>query len=301
MTLTVFGSVNMDVVTRVSSLPRPGETVAALRLDHFPGGKGANQAVAAARFGHSTRLIAAIGNDDHGDRLMAFLSGEGIDLSGVIRLQASTGMAHIAVSQQGENQIVVIAGANAELTCPDRLADGRGGVFLAQLEAPVAGVASFLEQGRRRGARTILNAAPALPEARQLLGSTDMLIVNETELAVFCDTQPGIAADDPVRLARSLVGDSDRWVVVTLGGAGAVAVSRRDTIIRPARPAHVIDTTGAGDTFCGVLAASLAEGAAMEHALDNATIAASLAVEQEGAALSMPRREDVLRAFNAVA
>jgi ribokinase len=294
MTVIVFGSVNMDMVTRVDRLPLPGETVAAARVDYLPGGKGSNQAVAAARFGHDTRLIAAVGEDAYGDQLIAFLKGEGIDPGHIRRVPGSTGLALINVASDGENQIVLIAGANAALTCPATLpaVTAERPVFLAQFEAPVHEVGAFLRAGRDAGARTILNAAPALLQARPLLALADILIVNETELALFCDAAPQDDPDAVVALARLLVGNAG-WVVVTLGGKGMVAVSAVETIRLSARKACVVDTTGAGDTFCGVLAASIAEGLAMADALEIAVAAASLSVEREGAASSMPRREEV--------
>lgn len=294
MTLVVFGSVNMDVVARVDRLPRPGETVAAGSLHHLPGGKGANQAVAAARFGHPTRLIAAVGGDEHGDRLIAFLAGEGIDLAGLRRVAGGTGVALIHVARDGENQIVVVAGANATLACPDDPGGGAAATFLAQLEAPLDAVADFLRAGRSLGARTILNAAPALADARPLLGLADILIVNETELAFFCGVEPRQDAGAVTTLARSLIEREDQWVIVTLGAAGVVAVCRAEALHRGARRARVVDTTGAGDTFCGVLAVCLGEGVQMAEALGIAGAAASLSVEREGAAASMPRREEVL-------
>jgi ribokinase len=291
VSVTVFGSINMDIVMPVARLPRPGETVAASGLSHLPGGKGANQAVASARFGMPTRMIGAVGDDGFGATMLAFLADEGVATEGIARLAAPTGLAYVFVSDEGENQIVIVAGANGRLAAPDGwVTDSMPGrpVALAQLEVPLPAVATFLAQARAAGAWTILNAAPALADARPLLEAADLLVVNETELAFFLEP-----FEDASAAARQLARDDRQWIIVTLGAKGIVAVRGQETLTVAAPHVAVIDTTGAGDTFCGVLAACLAEEMAMEPALRHACVAASLSVQRVGAAPSMPTRAEV--------
>jgi ribokinase len=188
MSVFVLGSVNLDAVARVDELPRPGETVAGLSLELFPGGKGANQAVAAARMGVPTRLMGAVGRDDTGPGIKAKLAGYGVQVADVMELPTiPTGQAHVWVANSGENMIVVTAGANA-LVGPQHVAttalEGQR-VFLCQLETPVAAVEALFRAGAAKGALRILNAAPALPQGAALFPLTDILIVNQTELASY--------------------------------------------------------------------------------------------------------------------
>lgn len=299
----VFGSINMDVVARVAHLPAPGETCAALGLAHVPGGKGANQAVAAARMGVPCALIGALGQDDHGAALAAFLGGEGLGLDGVARVPGPSGMALIAIDAAGENQIVVVAGANAQARAPAlpvAPADGPRPVALAQLELPPAEVAAFLDRAAQAGWRTMLNAAPAIAAARDLAAVPEILVVNETELAhcagrALPDGVPEGVPDveTVVALARSLPRGADRVTVVTLGAQGVVALAQGQVHVVPAPRVAVVDTVGAGDCFCGVLAAELALGALLPRALEVAVAAASLAVQRPGAAQAMPRRTEL--------
>ncbi len=295
MSVTVFGSINMDIVMRVDRLPKAGETVAASSLQHLPGGKGSNQAVASAHFGASTRMIGAVGSDEFGTAMRDFLAETGVDIAGVDRLAGPTGLAHVFVSDEGENQIVIVAGANGDVAAPagwTAFGEGRA-VALAQLEVPVAATAAFLAQARNGGAITILNTAPALTIPDAMLDDADLLILNETELAFFLGTAPPEGRVAAADAARRLLRRTDQWVVVTLGGAGIVAVAHGDEIAVAAPRVPVVDTTGAGDTFCGVLAAGLSEGLAMAAALRLACTAASLSVQRVGAAASMPVRAEV--------
>jgi ribokinase len=295
VSVTVFGSINMDIVMRVDRLPQAGETVVASSLQHLPGGKGSNQAVASARFGADTRMIGAVGEDEFGTAMRHFLLETGVDIADVDRLPRPTGLAHVFVSDEGENQIVIVAGANGAVTAPaDWTTFGeRRAVALAQLEVPIAATAAFLARARAADAITILNTAPALAIPDAMLDDADMLVLNETELAFFLGTAPPEGPQAAADAARRLLRRSDQWVVVTLGGAGIVAVSQDAEIAVAAPRVPVIDTTGAGDTFCGVLAAGLSEGLAMEAALRLACTAASLSVQRVGAAASMPVRTEV--------
>lgn len=179
MSVIVFGSINVDLVTRVDHLPRRGETVTALSMDVLPGGKGSNQAIASAMFGVPTRMIGSVGDDAHAAMMIGALAKAGADTGMIRRVPGPTGTAHVCVSQEGENQIVVIAGANAQVTADDCWPGGADDICLAQLELPVDAVATMLGKAHLAGGRTILNAAPALAAAEPLLAVVDVLIVNQ--------------------------------------------------------------------------------------------------------------------------
>ncbi len=296
MSVCVLGGVNLDHVAQVADLPRPGETVASRGLAQFPGGKGANQAVAAARLGAKTRLLGAVGQDGAGDVMLDFLAGAGVDMAGVRReAGAPTGQAFITVDDAARNMIVVAAGANALYGADAaRTADlGGAGVVLTQFEATLAAIETVFTRPEAAGALKILNTAPALAEGAPLLGLADMLILNETELASFAglDAEPA----DPeaaIAAARSLARPG-QTVLATLGAAGAVAV-RGDEVFRVmGLRQRAVDTTGAGDCFCGALAAGLDRGLALPAAMAFANAAAALSVTRAGAAASMPLSAEV--------
>jgi ribokinase len=292
--VVVVGSVNLDRVQRVRTLPGPGETVHGRSFDTFHGGKGANQAVAAARMGAAVAFVGAVGDDEAGGRLRAALAADGIDLAALRSFDGPTGFATILVADDGENVIVLEAGANGRLR-PDDLdaAAFRGAaVALFQLEVPHDVVRRGLELARAAGARTALNAAPPDGAAALPPELIDLLIVNESEAATLA---PGVAADDPDALLAAL-GDRYPTVVLTLGAAGVAWRAGAEHGRRPARAVRVVDTTGAGDTFAGALAAALADGTAWTDALDRATVAASLCVGRPGAQASIPTLDEVLRA-----
>ena len=292
MPVAVLGSINLDLSHRVAALPRPGETVRASSSERHAGGKGLNQAIAAARAGADVHITAAVGDDEAGRWLTGELVAAGVEVSGLVRLDAPTGGAQIVVGDGGENLIVVTPGANA-LLLPVHLQPPAGpGVRLAQLEVPVEAIEAFFRQPGP--AIRILNAAPAEPEGRRLLPLTDILIVNESELAAYA----GLVADPDTpetaaEAARTLLSRPGQTVLVTLGKAGAIAVTDTETLAVAGRPARAVDTTGAGDCFCGALAAALDEGQPMRQALRFANLAASLSVEKPGAAASMPSRAEI--------
>ncbi|SDD70026.1 ribokinase [Sphingomonas sp. YR710] len=298
MSVTVFGSVNMDMVLRVDSLPLPGETVAARGFAFLPGGKGANQAVASARYGASTRLIGAIGDDQHGTTMREFLGNCGVDLTLLATLTGPTGLALICVDDCGENQIVVVPGANALVAAPgpaQAIGSGASGraVALAQLELPVPAIGRFLRDSRDAGAITILNTAPALAAGAGLFEDVDILILNETELEFYLGH---ILPNDPHAIGKAacaLLRDARQTIIITLGGTGIVAIRNDDITSIPAPSVNVVDTVGAGDCFCGVLAAALSEGRSFADSIRLAVHAAALAVQKEGAATSMPTRAEI--------
>ncbi len=298
--VVVAGSVNTDLVARVVALPRPGETIGGERFATVGGGKGANAAVAAARLGAAVTLVARVGSDDFGAARLAELAREGIDLGRVGRVDGTpSGVALITVDAAGENSIVVVAGANGVLG-PDAVADlalGPDDVLLTQLEIPLPTVEAALRRARERGARAILNAAPFVPDAAPLLPLADILIVNEIEAADLL----GVArvAPEGVREAvAALLRHGPGAVALTLGPHGAtVGTGGGEATIRdlPAPAVTPVDTTAAGDAFCGALAAELAAGRDFAAAARVAVIAGSLAVTCAGAQPSLPRREDVQR------
>jgi ribokinase len=300
MSVCVLGSINLDIVFRVASLPAPGETIKSLGVRQFPGGKGGNQAVASARLDVATRLIGAIGADEGGREVKTFLAQAGVDLMHLIeRTREPTGRAFICVDATGENCIVVDSGANAVLApehlSPDALAGHR--VFLAQLETPIGALAAFYSADSARTGVKILNAAPADLAAKALFPLIDILVVNETELqhyAGLAETPKGLA--DIEAAAKSLIARPGQSVVVTLGGAGVALITEAEASIIPGREVEVVDTTGAGDCFCGVLAASLSEGADLGDSLARANAAGAFSVNRRGAATSSPTRAD-LEAF----
>lgn len=282
----VAGSANLDFVVRAESIPAPGETVLGRDFQTFPGGKGANQAVAAARAGGAeTHMLLALGDDAHAQPVEASLRDAGVTLD--IRRQHAhaTGVAFICLSDGAENAITVAPGANTALVADD-LPDLAGvDTLLLQLETPLDAVAAWAARAREAGVRVALNAAPAraLPEA--LLRNVDVLIVNEGELAMI-DGQAGDLIGALQRLPVPVA-------VVTLGAAGCIAREGTQLHLQPAFPVAAVDTTAAGDTFCGVLVAALAQGEALPAAMRAAAAASALACTALGAQSSVPAHADV--------
>ncbi|MFJ8441123.1 ribokinase [Kitasatospora griseola] len=287
--ITVVGSVNRDLVLTVQDLPRPGETVLAERFVEGVGGKGANQAVAAARLGSRVRLVARVGAD--AETILRALAAEGVDVTAVLpAADASTGIASVVVDRAGENTIVVNPGANAALTVadlPEQLA-GAGEVLLVQHEIAPEVVAAAVLRAREQGGTVVLNPAPARPVAPEVLAAVDVLVPNLGELATLLDVAPPTGPDG----ARDLLEKAQLpcgAVVVTLGADGAlVKQPGRPAVHLPAPVVDAVDTVGAGDTFCGALADSLARGGDLLAAAERAVRAASLAVTGLGAQSSMP-------------
>jgi ribokinase len=242
--------------------------------------------------------MGAVGRDEPGDAMLAAMRQAGVETDQVLRIDgAPTGQAFICVSEAGENSIVVSGGANAAVTAAmfDAEAAAQSRVLLAQLETPIEAIeALFGGAPAAAGCLRLLNAAPAADAARRLFALADILIVNETELAAFAGAgQPPEALDDVVGIARRLVARPEQTVVVTLGKAGAVAVGAGGRTVIAGRPAKVVDTTGAGDCFCGVLAARLSEDADLGQAMQWANAAAALSTERPGATPSMPTRAEI--------
>jgi ribokinase len=292
----VAGSVNMDVVATAERHPRIGETVAGNAVLYFPGGKGANQAVAAAKLGAPTTLIGRIGKDTFGDQLKAFLAAQRIDLAFLRETtEAHTGTAIITIAN-ADNTIVVIPGANALVDAADVAAPklAKGDVAVSQFEIPLSAIGAFFKRARDAGATTILNPAPAIECDPAMLDLVDILILNESELGLLAKT--GLRdTDDHARLigaARSLP-IKDKIICVTLGKRGAIALINGEPVIIPGHAVKAIDTTGAGDCFVGAVAARLATGKPIRDALLYANAAASICVQRMGAGPSMPTAAEV--------
>ena len=298
----VAGSINMDVVATADRHPRIGETVAGNAVLYFPGGKGANQAVAAAKLGASTTLIGCIGRDAFGDELKAFLAAQGVDLSFVQETAgAHTGTAIITVAD-ADNTIVVIPGANGMVSAADVAAPtlAKGDIAVSQFEIPLPAIGAFFKRARAAGATTILNPAPAIECGAELLGLVDILILNESELGLLAKTELR-DTDESARFiaaVRSLQIGRDKIICVTLGKHGVLALAGGEPLMIPGRAVEAVDTTGAGDCFVGAVAAQLAGGKSIGNALDYANVAASICVQRMGAAPSMPTAAEVASALS---
>ncbi len=298
--IAVVGSLNADLVVHVDQFPRAGETLTGHGFSRFPGGKGANQAYAAARLGGSVAMIGQVGADEHGDWLAAHLAAAGVDTASVRRDESeATGVALITVDATGQNQIVLAPGANGTFT-PERftplgLAVSGAQVLLLQLEIPLDTVVAAARAARTRGTIVILDPAPAqsLPDA--LVQTVDYLTPNETELAALTDGGEVHDAADVRDRAAQLTGRGAARVLVKWGARGAVLFAGGEEHWWPAHPVRVLDTTAAGDAFNGAFAVALAEGASADEAGRYATAAAAIAVTRAGAQTGMPTRAEVDR------
>ena len=289
MPIIVFGSINVDLVFRVAALPCPGETVIAPEYATVPGGKGANQAVAAARDGAHVCLVGRTGRDAFAGVAMASLKGAGVDTAGVAEADLPTGCAMIGVGRDGENQIIVASGANA-LAAADQIDDaalGPGTTLVLQMEVPAAANAALIRRARTKQARIILNLAPAAALAADALSLIDVLVVNRGE-ASWLAASLGAHEARTGTLARALAARLGMAVVLTCGGDGAVAATKDGVWAVAALPVVSVDTTAAGDAFVGVLAAALDRGQDLPSALHRASVAAGLACQVLGAQTSLP-------------
>lgn len=291
----VIGSLNMDMVVNVNTIPRKGETVLASSMEKYHGGKGANQAVASSKFGAKTYMIGAVGSDEHGKDLVESIKSNGVDAKGIeVRKSEKTGMAWITVDQKGENSIVVIAGSNGTLSKKNIDANEElfheADIILLQLEIPMEAVEYAIKKGKENGCIVILNPAPAIELSPELLSKVDIITPNESELDILASCPEDW---DPIQKAKIVLGYGVRNVICTLGDKGALLVNQKGHIYFPALIVNSVDTTGAGDCFNGVLAAELAKDESIEVAIQSAIKAASISVTKKGAQSSMPTRHDV--------
>lgn len=309
--ITVFGSTNLDQIGTVSRLPKPGETVAGGTFSMAAGGKGANQALAARRAGAAVRHVSGVGSDAFAELALALLKADGVDLSAMKVVDGATGIAMIFVDSHGENVIAILPGANWAMTPDDAeaaLAGVSGGVLLVQQEIPQAATERALDLARAQGITAILNTAPFLDSTAALAPKATILIANETEFALLTASGSGLTASGSGLTGRGgakLDEAMQDWarrhhqtVIVTLGGEGARAVTAEGQRISvPALPIKPVDTVGAGDTFCGYLAAGLDAGLDLEAAMRRAAVAASLACLKPGAQPAIPRADEVERSM----
>lgn len=296
--IVVVGSLNIDLVVFVERLPRPGETLAAREFKTLPGGKGANQACAVGKLGGLCQMVGAVGCDAFGDELLTSLESAGVDTANVARLaEHSTGTAVIHVATSGENHIVVVSGANAELHADmveRALAATSASFLLLQLETPLPTVAQAAKLAKSRGIKVLLDPAPAQPLPDELLSLVDILTPNETEASALVGrTTPLDTLDDVEQVARQLRDRGVSQVVVKLGSRGAWVQDDIGGRHHAAPEVMPVDTTAAGDTFNGALAVALAEGKSLDEAILWANRAAALSVTREGAQISQPTRQEV--------
>ncbi|MGW0700570.1 ribokinase [Streptomyces sp. NPDC002867] len=288
--IVVLGSTNMDLVAYVAQAPKRGETFTGREFRTIPGGKGANQAVAAARAGGDVTMIGAVGSDEFGDVLRHTLDASGVDIDLLRTAEGPSGTAHIVVDDDGGNSIVVIPGANGTvtgLTPGDEALIATAGILLLQLELPLSAVLDGAEAAHRHAVRTVLTPSPVQPLPPELLAVTDLLVPNEHEAAALT----GVA--DPHGAADALLRQVPE-VVITLGSAGCLYAARdAEPVTVPAPQVTAVDTTAAGDTFVGALAVALGEGKPVPEALAWASTAAALSVQRPGASTSMPYRPEI--------
>jgi ribokinase len=297
--ITIAGSLNMDFVVQVESLPHAGETVPGRNFQMLPGGKGANQACAVGRLGGRGRMVGRVGEDVFGERLKASLSAAGVDVSGVLDTESQpTGVALIFVQKGGQNMIVVSPGSNGLLVPGDveQASDAfePGGLLLLQLESPLETVEAAAVLARTRGLTTVLDPAPARPLRRELLAVVDVLTPNETEAWTLLGRPAAVVSvEEASDLAGALLELGPRSVILKLGEKGAFLAQGAERRHFPAPRVDAVDATAAGDVFNGALAVALAEGMPLGEAIPFANRAAALSVTRLGAQTSVPTRAEV--------
>ncbi len=298
--LLVFGSLNADMLFKVEALPRAGETVLCPGYELAAGGKGANQAAAAAKAGADVQMVGHLGADSFGDFTRDVMAKAGVDCSAVAVSKNATAIAVIGVDRAGENQIIVASGANLD-THPDQIADDHlssGMTVLCQNEIRPDATFLMLKRAKALGARTILNLAPAAEVPHDVLDALDILVVNEIEAAMAAGLDD--IGEDAMPIAEALSRRHDLTAVITLGANGAIAAGRDGRFRVGCLPIEPVDTTGAGDTFVGILTAVLDQGATLSEALKHASVGASLACTSIGAQTSQPTKAAITARLNDV-
>jgi len=293
--IVVFGSLNTDMVMQVEKMPRPGETVLCPSYQMIAGGKGANQAVAAARVGTSVKLFGKVGDDEFGRTVLSSLRASNVDLTGVgISKESSTGCAAIAVDIHGENMITVASGANfsaQEKEIPDFLL-AKGTTLLLQMETPAQENWKLIHRAKKFGAKIILNLAPAHDIPQDILQSLDILVMNQIE-ANLLGLYLGFEVISPIVVARRIAANYGITCIVTLGKQGAMACSPEGSWEVKAMEVEAVDTTAAGDAFVGVFAASIEKGMDLPTALRHASVASGLSCLSKGAQTSLPTNQRI--------
>jgi ribokinase len=303
MSVLVFGSLNLDLVTYADKLPAIGETIVGEKLLKFPGGKGLNQAIAARRAGSEVLMVGSIGNDADGDYLFDILKSENIDPKFITKTSEQTGIAVIEVSKSAENRIIIIAGANSKTRFSNEVLTSSPSVTvsLAQLETPIAEVAKFIHESKAAGKITILNPAPIQKLDQQLLQDTDYLIANETEASFLIGSAvEHLSKDEAMTIARQLQKNGSKKVIITLGEQGSVYLDQEKELFTPAFKVKAVDTTAAGDAFCGAFATAISENKPVEYALKFASAAGGLAATKAGAVPSLPTQQEILSMFTSL-
>ncbi len=294
--ITVFGSINMDLIATTARLPKPGETVTGTGFSTAAGGKGANQALAARRAGATVRMAGAVGSDSFADGALALLKQAGTDLSLTKTVSEPTGTAHILVGGDGENVIVVVASANGTVSTDDATATlermAAGDTLMLQLEIPAESAERALVMAKEKGVTSIINIAPLTEDAARLGRMADIVIANETEFELLAGRE-GLSSEARIEAMQSLSRETGQTVIVTLGAEGVVAVRNGNVHRAKGLKIEPVDTVGAGDTFCGYLAASLDAGLDFDKALRRAAVAGSLACLKAGAQPAIPEAAEV--------
>jgi ribokinase len=303
MKIVVVGSLNMDLVVRMPRIPQPGETLLGGVFKTFPGGKGANQAVAAARLGAHVTMIGCVGGDNFGQEMRDTLSAEGIDTTHVfVHPESETGVALIQVDAKGQNSIAVASGANFQLASADvekaMQSIGKFEVLVMPLEIPLETIFTAVKIASSYGAKVLLNPAPAQVLNSDLLELVDVLLPNEYEVALMTGLPPLQSAADVRSAAEKLLSLGVKNLMVTMGSQGAMLFDGKMESNISACPVQAVDSTAAGDCFVGALAVGLCEGKSLLSAAEFASAAAAISVTRDGAQPSLPRREEVLQFMN---
>jgi ribokinase len=301
MTVYVLGSLNIDLVSTVERMPNPGETVSGTSFKTYIGGKGLNQAVGCSRAGAKVIMLGAVGDDGYGKELIEALAADNISDKYISHKNGASGVAVIETDATGQNRIVVIPGANGQLTSADIseevFKDSTAKYLIAQLETPIMTVVDAFKRAKEVGLTTALNPAPAQKLSLELLSYLDLITPNQFEAELLT----GIKVTDhqsAIKAGQALLAQGVKQVIVTLGEDGAMFVSHDENFHQPAFTVTVVDTTGAGDTFCGGLIAKLSEGMNMKDAIRYATAAAGLSTTKAGAVPSIPRSIEVAQLLN---
>ena len=305
--ILTIGSLNMDIVVQVERHPLPGETVLGSPYKSFSGGKGGNQAVAAAKAGGESYFVGCIGTDGFGEQLLQGLQEAGVQATGIERVEGPSGIALIVVDERGQNSIVVSPGANLQVL-PERLKQSvtansvisNADILMLQLEIPLETVTAAISQASSSSIPILLNPAPAQPLAPELLAQVTYLVVNESEAALLTGraTDAIVDATSALSAAKELTAKGAKTVIVTLGGQGVVWFDGHADGHLPAFPVSVVDTTAAGDAFCGALAVKLGEGAPLGEAIAFANAAGAVAVTRMGAQASLGDRQEIETMLN---
>lgn len=294
--ITVFGSINLDIVMPVDTLPEPGETVLGHDYLMIPGGKGANQACATALAGSQTHMFGQVGDDGFATEALRLLDENGVDLSGVVHGEHPTGCATIWVNASGENEIVVASGANMQVNARDvpDSALTKDHYLLLQMEIDPKQNWALIERAHARGTKTMLSVAPAGIVPENILEKVDILLFNELEGQAVA-RNVGMDEPTPTRLPRAMSERYDLTCILTMGGAGALCCGPDGAWSVPALPISPVDSTGAGDAFAGTLAANLDQGRPIDEALRWAAVTSGITCRTKGSQNTIPSKDDVAR------